>query len=1803
MFINLLKKISRKQILPLLLMIMLIVPLVLPFAMQAQATESSDIPEIVTVEVAEIPAERGNIALRRPAYASLYQQIPANVGNSASNSSWTDTGSGATLPSYDETAQLITDGINHVSNPLPYPTIRGERIDGTTTGITGAPAGMINGRGDSSGTVTYTGTLSDAAPVVIRLTLSEPAKVAYYNLLPNNGNYTIANAPHTWRLEGSKTGTGDWVVIDRFASSINGNTTATIPISPILRTTTPFNGMDIRYLDVSNINGIYSYSGHSQGNGGIQRPTTAEEEYQHYRLVITRRHGGTAAGTISLADIALFTEDLTRNLMRAPFISRWTSTASAQQWVYVDLGEQVSYDNLKLHWGNSNYPTAYTVQVSNDVYFNHGNGGTSTNDGTVYPNTWTTISTQTRTSGGIHDITFEPQTARYLRVNMTTRAAGSSDYKLYELEVYGTRSAPAYQNPPRPAPDVNGKQNLTGGDWTIARGEFMTQTGEQLSSATFDDSSWIPAQVPGTALMSYVSAGILSNPKIDMDMMFVSDTYFYSDWWYRTSFEVPANKAGQRVFINFDGINWKSKVFVNGQAISNDKYDTEGSFMRHKFDVTDFVTAGTKNYIAVRVFPNESYGAPRTKTYSAPGSNGGLLGADNPTFHASIHWDWVPTIRGRNVGIYDDVFVTYSGTVQLVDPWVVTEFPKLRQFGGTHLMSQIHTLGNFDDPAYDLTLAQTVFKTEVKNTTDAPVEAVVSGTYRPGNIPFSRTVTIPAGATIDVDIPVEIRNPDIWWPNGYGGQPLYTADVRVSVGGSIMDEYSFRFGVRKLEYTYTGSASLYTQAGTFDSREGFDTSFNVWCNGVRIYKRGGNWGMDCTNVNLRAEDYRVRLKLHAEQNFTMIRNWVGMTMKSEFYEAADEYGILIFDDFWLANPWDGPDPLSNEMFLRNAEDKIRIVRRHASMAIYCTRNEMIVPRPLDNGLQDAITKLDGTRAYIRASDASVWGITGHGDYSAVERKAFYNGAGQTGTGSRRPGSSLQLNTERGQHVIANPESLEKYFRPENLWPGFSSSSTVAHPFQRNIVAANVWGVHDFFFGGNGPANSHLTQLNAYASMADLSSRFDSVEGFSRVSQLVNYDLYKAMFEAHTDIKSAGLLTWMSQSAWPSFAWRTYDYFYDTSAAYFGNKRACSPLSIIWNPTNTAPVTTFNNSANSGVLGTNGRAYNPFPGGISVANNTGRVIENLTARANIYNLDGTHAKEVQLLNGGKIDVLSVDTVLRLNTEGNGSLWNTGTVSPVRFIKLELFDASGKLVAENFYWRSNMETGSTATGASPANYYRAMLDMPRVTLRADATAAGSDAMSNYYDIRIMNPSPNIAIQTRIKATDPATGDMILPVFYEDNYINLLPGETKIVSVDIEKLYFNGIPEFSICGFNVNDIPVHIMPDPRPAHEATIKEFTFGGQTFVMEPDVYEYNVNLPVGATSVSFSAADIVLDYPDDVNVDVVLSGTVPCVATITIECKLYPASIRHVYKVNFSPMTAAITAAYTERGWTANADVKFGDGITEFEMIFALYDKDGRLVFDQSFYSGAIPVNADGLISFTIPKYEIEAFGDDVMMKVFLWDATSLKPLSNEWSSLKSGQLVPVQVYRLVESAADIKAGEEYVFVSAATGTINRALINTSAFGAPVGCMNATAAVTVSGAYITSVVHPDMVWEASAGIVGGLRFMNRSGVEYYGGAQQFLSIQGGTVNPVRLSTTVPAADPAFDRWSFTDVSAANNTVAMHTTASTADAYYVFGPHEFDNAGAPDLGFMASYGETGQEIAFAARALRVYVQTIEMKLGD
>ena len=109
------------------------------------------------------------------------------------------------------------------------------------------------------------------------------------------------------------------------------------------------------------------------------------------------------------------------------------------------------------------------------------------------------------------------------------------------------------------------------------------------------------------------------------------------------------------------------------------------------------------------------------------------------------------------------------------------------------------------------------------------------------------------------------------------------------------------------------------------------------------------------------------MRLHSDMNFKMIRNWVGMTGDEELYEACDKYGIMVWQDFWLANPADGPDPDDEEMFMRNARDFTSRMRRHPSIALYCGRNEGYPPKTLDYSLRKSVTKKKQKKIYISSS--------------------------------------------------------------------------------------------------------------------------------------------------------------------------------------------------------------------------------------------------------------------------------------------------------------------------------------------------------------------------------------------------------------------------------------------------------------------------------------------------------------------------------------------------------------------------------------------------------------------------------------------------------------------------------------------------------------------------------------------------------------------------------------------------------------------------------------------------------------------
>ena len=755
------------------------------------------------------------------------------------------------------------------------------------------------------------------------------------------------------------------------------------------------------------------------------------------------------------------------------FHSAWESAGQGEEWVYVDLGAACTFDRVALAWNRRAAEGA--IQTSDDAV------------------TWKTLQPLPAATGLTEDIKLaQPAKARYVRVLMT-KPTGDT-YILSEMEVWG-RGGPVAKPHAAAAPQADGRLNLAGGAWRLQRDSLVPAGGEALSKPGFDDKEWVIATVPGTVLTSYVNIGAVPEPNFGENMNLISDSFFYADFWYRDEFTAPASAAGKKYWLNFDGINWKAEVFFNGARLGR----IEGGFMRGRFDVSKLIHPGAKNAVAVRIEKNATPGGIKERTMQSTGVNGGVLGADNPTYHASIGWDWIPPVRGRNIGVWSNVYLTPSGPVTIDNPLVTTTLPL---------------------PA--TTRADVAIEATLINHDSAPVTGEFGGTF--GSAAFRTSVTIPAGGSKVVKLDpasapaLRLANPKLWWPAGYGDQNLYPVKLSFTTGQrQVSDEKSFQAGVR--QFTYSED----------------NTTLRIWINGRRFIARGGNWGFPEMNLRYRAREYDVAVRYHKEMNFTMIRDWVGQTGDEPFYDACDKYGIVVWQDFWLANPADGPSPDDNDMFLKNARDYVLRIRNHASIGLYCGRNEGIPPKPIDDGLRALVAELHPGLHYIPSSaednnrNPTPYVVTGHGPYQAQAIKAYFTDR-----------ATPKMHSEMGMPNVPTLDSVKLMMPESALWP-------------RNMT----WAYHDFTTAGAQAGASFAGIIDASYGGAK------NAEEFLTLAQFVNYDGHRAMFEAQSKNRM-GLLIWMSHSCWPSFVWQTYDYYFEPTAAYFGMKKASEPLHIQWN---------------------------------------------------------------------------------------------------------------------------------------------------------------------------------------------------------------------------------------------------------------------------------------------------------------------------------------------------------------------------------------------------------------------------------------------------------------------------------------------------------------------------------------------------------------------------------------------------------------------------------------------------------------
>lgn len=869
------------------------------------------------------------------------------------------------------------------------------------------------------------------------------------------------------------------------------------------------------------------------------------------------------------------------------------------------------------------------------------------------------------------------------------------------------------------------------------------EDGARISLPGFQDGSWLAATVPGTVLTTLIDRGVYPDPDFGLNNLAIPESLNKHDYWYRVEFPAPALRAGRQFTLRLDGINYAADVWCNGRRLG----EIRGAFRRGAFDVTALLKAGT-NAVAVRVSPPPHPGIPAEQSIKdGPGYDGGLMLIDGPTFVDTEGWDWMPAMRDRDTGLWQGVLLKETGAVTLGDPQVITRLP-----------------------LPDTSSADIEIRVPVHNDSAVAARVVVEASFEGVRVRMPATAA-PGESMLRLTpaaFPqLHLTHPRLWWPNGYGAPNLYHLKLTVTKDGAASDERATTFGVREVTYELTlfdrtGHLRRVEAIPTQTLGKGYDpvdvhhddmrqtasgwastmdpeaegtpallpvndepglTDLVIRVNGVRIAVRGGNWGMDDTRKRITRERLEPYFRLHREAHLNMIRNWVGQNTEEVFYQLADEYGLMVWNDFWGSTQNYNAEPGDPQLFLDNARDTVRRYRNHPSIVVWCGRNEGVPPPVLNDMLIAMLHDEDGTRFYSPSSNAV--NLRPSGPYHWVEPSLYFSRLNR--------GFSVEL----GIASFPTREAFEHTVAPADRWP-----------------VSDAWAYHDWHQSEGGNTHELMRQLALQL------GPFDSLPEFERRIQLFNYVDHQAIYEgmyAHLWKPNSGRMIWMTQPAWPSTMWQMYSSDYDTQASFYGIRKANASLHVQMDlAEHTVQVVNTTREARRGLRVT-ARVVSPQNETLATLQATADAATNATTQ---------------------VLTLPITELFKQH--------------PLLFVRLEMRDDARTMVADNFYWV-----------ARDAESYRGLEKLAPATVTARANesvrVADTEGAERVWKIALRNDGHDAAIALKLTALEP-DGARLLPAYYSDNYISLLPGEERTVTVHapVEAAGERNI-HFSLHGWN--------------------------------------------------------------------------------------------------------------------------------------------------------------------------------------------------------------------------------------------------------------------------------------------------------------------------------------------------------------------------------------------------------------------
>ena len=502
-------------------------------------------------------------------------------------------------------------------------------------------------------------------------------------------------------------------------------------------------------------------------------------------------------------------------------------------------------------------------------------------------------------------------------------------------------------------------------------------------------------------------------------------------------------------------------------------------------------------------------------------------------------------------------------------------------------------------------------------------------------------------------------------------------------------------------------------------------------NGRRILIRGAGWTQDM--MMRHAEDQleaQIRYVLDMRLNTIRLE---AMFEVDKFFDLCDEKGILVMAGWCCCDIWERWDewvPGTVDIATSQLRTQILRMRSHPCMLVWLNGSDGPPPTSVERAYVRVLEETAWPNPVINSASDATSEITGPSGVKMTGPYDYEPPCYWLTDQDRKWGGAYGFNTETGPGPAIPPlQSLRKMLPGEHLWP-----------------IDEFWNYHS--------AGERFQTMSRYNEALEKTyGKPAGLEDYLRKSQAMAYDGERAMFEAYSRNKytSTGVIQWMLNNPWPSTYWHLYDYFLYPAGGYFGTKKACEPLHV---------------------------QYSYDDRSVVVVSSLRKPVSGLTvsARALTLKLEELYAREA------KVEVESDGTSRALVIPP----FPTEQEAAVYFVKLSLRDAAGKEISSNFYWLparfSTLAWDKTPdTAFTPIATFEdltALNSLPGVKLQAAATSESSEG-GDVVRVSIRNPGKDLAFMVHVGIRAARSEDEILPVLWDDNYVSLLPGESRELS----------------------------------------------------------------------------------------------------------------------------------------------------------------------------------------------------------------------------------------------------------------------------------------------------------------------------------------------------------------------------------------------------------------------------------------